>query len=352
MCIIVASFLLFFSIAEVFFMFSIDKPALALKHYSQNSKYVKSGQTSVLYENGFFVQDPVLGFAPNEARHVAARLMNNDEVIYDVMYSKDEAGRRITPDRGDKADTAVLVFGCSFSYGKGLDDHENFAWQLAEMLGEKYQVINLALPGYGSHQMLALIESGRLDALVGRYKHNYAVFMTIPDHVLRSAGLVSWDRAGPRYILDNSVLKHVGAFDKTQKYNKLYLPEKIFGYSRTYNALKRSYLARTGYALDTHIAIIVKSMQEMKDRYRTQAFIALLWPGFSYIEQTLQVNGASVIQLENVMPDYASSPDKYFIKYDAHPNAFANKLIAETLFEFIRNNSQTAIKLSQEFITP
>ena len=133
-CIIAASCCLTFAAAEIYFTAPRVKSAPGAIH-SYDSVYVKSGQATHIYENDSHASDPVLGYGPNpSARKVASRRMKDDEVIYDVLYSRDEEGRRITPDRGDKADTAVLLFGCSFTVGDGLNDRETFAWRLGEML--------------------------------------------------------------------------------------------------------------------------------------------------------------------------------------------------------------------------
>ena len=343
-CIIVASCCLAFAAAEMYCTWLRVEPA-APQFSSHDSVYVKSGQATHLYEKSLSVPDPVLGYVPkaNEKMRIAARRMHGNEVLYDVLYSRDEEGRRITPDRGDKADTAILLFGCSFAVGYGLNDQETFAWQLGEMLGEKFQVFNYGFHGYGAHQMLALVESSRLDALVRRYKQVYALYLTIRGHAARCAGLSPWDQAGPRYVLENGVLKHVGRFNETLEYNKLHQTDTLFARSRFYAYVKETYRQQVipEYALHTHVAIIAKSMREMEARYHAHA-LCVIWPNFTGIEPMLRENGVRTLSLTGIMPDYASAREKYLIKGDGHPNALANTRIAEALSEYIMQNTQTA----------
>lgn len=54
---------------------------------------------------------------------------------------------------------AIWLFGCSVTYGWGLDDEESFPWQLQERLPE-YDVQNFAVFGYGTvHSYLQLREA-------------------------------------------------------------------------------------------------------------------------------------------------------------------------------------------------
>jgi len=119
-----------------------------------------------------------------------------DEILFNVLYTTDEKGRRITADNQSTADTLILLFGCSYTYGEGLNDDETFAWQLSELLGPKFQVYNYGFHGYGSHQMLALLESDRLDEFEKKYKNIYAYYLTFSGIEMRSAGL-SHGEKGP-----------------------------------------------------------------------------------------------------------------------------------------------------------
>ena len=332
LCIILAACCLAFAAAEMHF-----KPPsvqVASREYdSENSIHVKSGQTAHLYEKDDALPDPLLGYGPNtKAQKVAARRVNGDNVIYDVLYSRDEEGRRITPDRGDKADTAILLFGCSFTLGMGVNDQETFAWQLGKILGEKFQVFNYGFMGYGAQQMLALIESGRLDACVQRYKKSYAFFLTIADHPRRCLGPGPFYQ-GPVYILENGAAKYAG--------RPKHILDSFFAHSLAYTHFKRAYHRRilAERAQNTHVAIIAKAMHEMDARYHAP-FLTLIWPDYIHAEPMLREKGVRTLPLTGAMPDYASAPGKYVIRGDGHPNALAHTRIAEALSAYILQNVQ------------
>jgi hypothetical protein len=332
--IVAASLFFSFAVAEIYFSLpSIKSPQGEL--HSHGNIQAQSGDNAQRAEQGAHVPDPVLGYAPNpHAQSVAARRVKDNEVLYDVVYTTDEEGRRITPDRGDKADTAVLFLGCSFTVGDGLNDQETFAWQLGEILGEKFQVYNYGISGHGAHHMLGLVESGRLDALAGRYKQIYVFYLTSSWLPIRCLGYTPF-HMGPRYILENGALKYAGKFSHTV--------DRLFAHSRTYAQVKSTYYHRfaSERALKTHVAIIAKAMHELNARYHAH-FAAIIWPDFTFAEPMLQAHGVRTLPLSHAMPDYASAPAKYTIKGDGHPNALANSRIALTLSEYILKTTAKA----------
>jgi hypothetical protein len=334
-CIVAASFFLTCAAAEIYFTFRRVEP-------SGLTFTVKSGHATHLKEEdgvvGGAARDPLFGYGPLPGGKVelASSRVRGGKVLYEVLYTTGE-GRRSTPDRGDKADTAIFLFGCSFTFGAGLNDQDTFAWQLGDMLGERFQVFNYGFNGYGPHQMLALVTSGRLDGLMRRYKHIYASYLAIPGHAARCAGLSPWDQFGPRYILENGAPKYVGAFNETLEHNKLYQADRLFSRSQLYEQVfKEAYRSWRipDHALDALVAITATSMQELAARYHAHA-ITVLWPKFAYVEPILRNNGIRTLQLTGVMPDFASAPENYEIKGDGHPNALANTRVAEALAEYI-----------------
>ena len=325
-----ASFFLALATAEIYFKL-LDIHETQREYHSAGSVYVKSGYTTHLQERDGSAPDHVLGHGPNPNGivRVAARLVRGGKVIYDALYTRDAQGRRITPDRGDKADTAILLFGCSYTMGHGLNDQETFAWRLGEMLGERFQVFNYGYDGYGAHQMLALLESGRLTRLTQRYTQVYAFYLAISVHEMRCVGIWPWNYSGPRYILENGALRYAG------KLNERPALTKFFSGSQAYVRVMRAYHRHLApySALDTLAAIIAKSMQELDTRYHAHA-LTVVYPDFTHIEAILRDRGVRVLSLTGVMPDYVSE-GKYDIEDDGHPNALANTRIAEALAEYI-----------------
>lgn len=56
----------------------------------------------------------------------------------------------------------LWIFGCSFSYGWGVDDPAVYAWQLQQMLPD-WDVVNFSVNGYGTLQSLRQLERGLVE---------------------------------------------------------------------------------------------------------------------------------------------------------------------------------------------
>lgn len=328
-CIILGSLCLFFSVAEIYFRLgSVEET-----NVSSHSMHLLSGAASVPDEL-LYIPDPLLGGAlkkgPVQGAH--RRVYGSQEKLaYDVVYSVNEQSRRITPERGKEADSAVLLFGCSFTFGIGVRDEETYAWKLAQALGEKYQVINLGVPSYGAHQLLALIESGRLEPIFKRYKHIYAFFLTISDHPRRCIGFAPWARRGPRYIVDGERVVYVGDLAETKRFHGVV--DDVLRYSAFYQAIRFNpvfYNAQQALAL--HTALIAEAAKKLKAR--NISLTAIIWPDFPEIIEKLEAHSLSILNLAPAMPDWdkGDAGPPYVIPYDGHPGPLGHEIVARELF--------------------
>jgi hypothetical protein len=164
-------------------------------------------------EQKYYRGDPALGYSLNPNRSVRAGIHDSIGVIYDVTYRVDSHGLRVTPASGTSG-PAVGFFGCSWTYGEGVEDDETLPNQFARATGGRYRVFNFALHGYGPHQMLRAIETRRHDSLLGP-KPAAFVYLAAAWQVPRSAGHSPWDRSGPRYVLSGDSVRYTGPFDSS-----------------------------------------------------------------------------------------------------------------------------------------
>ncbi len=155
--------------------------------------------------------DPVLGFAPPANAAVGSTVRFDGVLIYDVVYTTDANGLRVPPP-AEHATECILFFGCSFMFGEGSNDEDTIPYRVGVESQGRYQVRNFAFSGYGPHQMLAAIESGRVEQAAD-CDPRYAVYLAIPDHALRAAGKRVFDTHGPRYMLtEQGDVTRVGTF--------------------------------------------------------------------------------------------------------------------------------------------
>ena len=172
--------------------------------------------------DGFTHADDMLGYAPDRDARVTARKYYGETLLYDVVYTIDGQGLRIAPpvDKTAPKSGCLVFFGDSNTFGEGVHDAQTFPYRVGVKTNGRYLVRNFAFSGYGPHQMLAELQSGLFDQRTN-CKPTHFFYLAIPEHVARVAGLTSWDRHGPRFILTASGdVVRAGNFDD---------PARIFG---------------------------------------------------------------------------------------------------------------------------
>ena len=279
--------------------------------------------------------DPVCGFAyRREKCETIDRREYRGKPVYSVTYGFNEEGNRVTPKNSATARYNVLTFGCSFTFGVGVGDTGSFPWQLSEKLGKDYQVHNLGVGGYGPHQMLAIIESGRADAMIRRGR-TLCFFLAIDDHPKRVAGLHSWNEGGePRYVLkDGSVMRdgtlqclYPGVLDALSCFWKYRLHETL---------LRERYRADSDVIYQTYCEILKRSALLLREKEAD--LIIVNWSDDARLKKFLDASGIVSISMREIIPNLTDEPGKWLIAHDSHPNEAAHERLAERLCSVVRD---------------
>jgi hypothetical protein len=155
------------------------------------------------YYSDFLQYDEVVG--PKGAPNARARAIKkiDGKTIYDAVYSTDSQGRRNTYAAPPPAKERFLAFfGCSFTFGEGLQDESSLPWLTAER-APAYRVYNYGFSGYGPQQMLSKIESGEFVKETPE-PSGVIIYVFIPHHVRRAIGSMriaaKWGRSFPNYV--------------------------------------------------------------------------------------------------------------------------------------------------------
>jgi hypothetical protein len=101
----------------------------------------------------FYQADSLLGYKGKPGQF---DLLLSDSLRFGVTHDAD--GWRVTAADSVRRDSLpeIWIFGCSFTHGFGVNDHENFPWLLQAWL-PKYKVRNFGMDGYGTlHAWLLL----------------------------------------------------------------------------------------------------------------------------------------------------------------------------------------------------
>ena len=279
----------------------------------------------------YFQPHAALGYGPRKGIQVKARKNFGNQKLYDVVYSINHDGLRMGFEGGDNGRVAALFFGCSYTFGEGVNDDETLPYVFEERSQGRFKAVNLGFHGYGPQQMLAVLENELEKPIVGDHRPGYAIYQAITPHVHRCAGRVTFEKSGPRYVLDGN-----GEPAFTRPFNN-----KLAGIFMS--MLSRSHIARrfltstaeiTSADIDLFVAIVRKSAEIFGERYGG-VFYVLYWmydkPWEIEIVSKLTAKGIKVIDVREFLPDHITKKEKYRIPYDYHPNPLAYEKIAEYL---------------------
>lgn len=272
--------------------------------------------------------DPQLGYAPVADARVKVKESHDGKVVYDVIYTIGADDLRVIPGNNQAAACKVAFFGCSFAFGEGLNDDQTMQYYFVHADDGRYEGFNFAFGGYGPHQMLREIETGRMASIVKR--PNLVIYEAIPDHVRRLAGYDEWDRYGPRYVPDGDSVRYAGPFHlHADKWAHLTRRCWTWRFIEAHLRWRRS---PADVAL--FIAVVSRVRDLVEQRYGAR-FVVVLWDnsgGSRELIQEMTRKKITVYRVTEIIPDLKTDRAKYVISpFDMHPNATANRLIGEYL---------------------
>lgn len=281
------------------------------------------------------VPDPALAFRMLPNREARATAVKNGRTIYDVIYSTDEHGFRNVPSDGKPGgETPVLILGDSFAFGAGLPDRETLAWYLRELSDSRLQPVNLAVKGYGIHQVLRQIEMGE-PRRAGFTRYPWAILSIVDDHVLRVAGRVQWLRDSPRYVVEpDGRLTARGTWVQPSDF-----VESLLVGSRLFALAWKLFVDEEGER-----RLFARILREIRDRLAADygaRLVVLYYSGETWrgdvagwratMVPLLCNAGVTVLDVNALLPDPPSSIDLYYLPDDGHPTGLLNRTLAAAL---------------------
>lgn len=301
-----------------------------------------------MWNSKYYVRHSLIGYSPlPNVQAAKGKKYYGKQIIYDMSYSTDANGLRVTYPRSVDNKNSVLFFGCSITFGDGVNDHQTLAYEVGRLGKEIINTYNFGYSGYGPHQMLASIENGLISKALSD-KPKYAIYSAIPGHVLRSAGLQSWivTRHDPRYEIDkNGELFFAGHFDDDDSVRPN-LRTRIYAILSNSFVLKKLYKPfaynqkriQNEYDLNRYIKIVVRARDLFESQYPGSEFHVLFWNlkdvfnNDEVIDKILTAfaeNNIRIHMIKDILPGYYQNNPYYQIAFDSHPTPYANNLLAE-----------------------
>lgn len=288
------------------------------------------------YSAQVFQQDWDLGYTvlPNSSANVWCK--RDGQPVYDVTYRFDAAGGRMSSWAPTK-DHTIVVAGDSFNFGEGLNDDQTLSSLLQARVGNRLSVPNLALPGYGVHQVLRQLELD-VPARHGAKTFDWLVVSIVDNHIERANGRYSWSAGGPKYAIGtDGVLRVVGRFeaDSTPEWRK-----RLLAGSRFYATLAAVF-GRLGTSQDERVFTqIMRAMKETAERKYKARLLVLYHSGAAFLgdytgrrvlmNRLLRDAGVAYIDVNATIPNIDAS---YFIPGDGHPSAKLNAALADLVLK-------------------
>ncbi len=296
------------------------------------------------FYTSFYNPDELRGYTAKPLQHARSKLTTMDnQVIYDVFYSTDQYGLRVTPPNDNPNSIPIVFFGCSFTFGDGVSDDETLPYVFQVGSKNEYKAYNFGLNGYGPHQMLRIIESGLIERVLGK-NPDVAIYGVLTDHIGRCNGNYPYDVSGPKYVLnDKNEVEFAGKFVDSKVYrfmlhqlDKSYLIRRILLFTLSHK--------RNTKDMDLFTGIVAKSRDLLMSKYNCR-FYVLVWTwndgvdkDVPYIISELEHKNMEVIIVKDILDRFNDDPAKYYLhECDGHPSALAYKRVSDYLLDYLHN---------------
>ncbi len=282
-------------------------------------------------------REPYLIFKPHAVMQ-GERKTKSGIQLYKVKYSYDEHSRRTTGVPAVVGNRNILLLGCSYTLGTGLNDRETFASYLGE-LRKDFNVYNFGIYGAGANDVLDDLHSFRRFSDVS-LSGGIVVYTAIFDHFERSLCSLNcyrntyrdWVLKKSNYQFDqqSSALVNTGSFSSSRPIKGL-----------LYNLMARIPLfdginipsELTDEQIDLFSLMLAEMKQTSKDKLNSE-FLFTFYPGqyqhWDRIKVSLKKHKIKFIDLSKVNLK-RDTEGRNLIVLDGHPTKLSNAIYAGLL---------------------
>lgn len=285
--------------------------------------------------------------SPNFKQTIRLYKKNSDEVLYSAKYTINDYGWRETNLNQSKFNSKVslLFWGCSFTFGEGLNDDEIFASVLSERM--KIQTYNFGVPGSSPARIAYALEKSSdklyFDESDKNIKISFYVYMN--DHlrrIIKSPQVLNDDFLllnEPFFYLDSQELKSVDNLSDHNVFHSSMI--RLLAKSSFLKVLNLNYPSINKNTIKLLGKIIVKLRDSIKKKHPTNKdFYFIFWPGENFLNQQIK----DELEINNIKYlDYSGINVHELLKgrhtqvSDAHPSVVTNNLLAFLIEKDLEN---------------
>jgi hypothetical protein len=283
---------------------------------------------------GSNIADPVLGYILPPNAQIVDKTAREGTLLYQATYTTDVYHRRITPiDHLEQRHKFLLFFGCSMTFGLGVNDDETMPFYMAQYASH-YHPYNYGVSGYGPHSMLAQLQRGTLAKEINE-NEGIAIYSFIDHHINRAIGTMrvynQWAEHAPFYTLNaQDRLIHKGDFTSGRPvvsflYWVLGKSQILQYYNVTFPPSIR----------EEHIRLTARIIAEARTAFQQQfphaEFYVLLYPGVSRGQKLIPY----LVQAGVKYIDYSNFIDwphpEFTLADGSHPTPQGHRVVAAQL---------------------
>lgn len=316
---VVFTMALLLCIEVVFYTLNLFKPPLKPK-------------TTVVSSEVYVELDEALGYKLKPGLQITETQTIEGQQIYDVVYTIDDKGRRVTPvSRPEDRTHFILFFGGSYTFGAGLNDDETLPAYVGEFAPD-YRPYNYGVPGYGTQQVFAKLQSDDLAAEIPQ-KQGIAIYTFICAHIKRVIGTSdmqnAWGEFMPYYSLDaeGELVRNGNLISSRPTRAVLFTAVEISQTAKYFHLT----LPRIN---DSHVSLTARMIEEAAKNYKknfdSDAFYVLLYPPAPCASRLTPYLDEANINYLNYDSLFTLDDEGLWIP-DGHPTAPAQKIVAEKL---------------------
>lgn len=276
------------------------------------------------------IGDQLLGTQGRPGFRAHAFKVIGGKKIYDVHYTFDEYSRRVTPGQNGKRPFFALLFGCSMTFGQGLEDDQTIAYFLSKKLKD-VDTYTYAYPAYGAQQMIAHLQAGRIPQQVPE-KRGVALYFFLDHHLNRTLGtldiLGSWGSL-PYYEVHHGAVVRVA--DTLERGKPWMTALARLSWVKKFLAWRRFRL--TDHDFDVFSDFLLESKRRFESQFPHSKFVVVLLPEWGRDSTPRLI--PFLRKKDIAYLDYSGHEEfrgaSYHIPVDNHPNSKETEAIADLL---------------------
>lgn len=291
-------------------------------------------QLELLPDGHLFERDELLGYRNTSGQY---KIIQNGLLEFTATNNSD--GHRITSTKPNDSLPACWIFGCSFTYGWGVNDEESFPFQLQQRIPEN-QIINFGIPGQGIYQNLLALER---ELPKGRSPRTivlaYADFHDERNVLSKNfAGVLArFNRLGP-LKMPFVRLGEDGSLKRRKPVDLHYNIWPLAQHSAFINAMQRTYVEQTDGQLNAEL-VSLKLIEEFQGTCSSKGirFILAYIGDPKKVDSILGYCAQTGIEAIDISIDL-STKGASLLPLDPHPSAISHQEYAERTFEFLKQS--------------